>query len=97
MAEFQQENPEFGSGLLSFALEYVLANTWPANSIVSDYNTCIVLCDADDVGTTRDCSCTCDEDFDTWSNDEVGIGCCCCCWLQKIRVQHDLFKHSMRP
>lgn len=71
MAEFQEEHREFGSGLLSFALEYVLANTWPGNSLMSDYNDCIVLCGADDVGTTRDCSCTCTEDFDTWSNDEV--------------------------
>eukprot|EP00752_Nemacystus_decipiens_P007679 g6864.t2 len=71
MAEFQEENPEFGSGLLSFALEYVLANTWPGNSLVSAYNDCVVLCDAGDVGTSRDCSCSCTEDFDRWSNDEV--------------------------
>lgn len=65
MAAFQQEHPEFGSGLLSFALEYMLASKWPGNSM-SSYNDCDPSCT---VG--EPCGCTCTEDFDSWSDSQV--------------------------
>lgn len=71
MEAFQQEHPEFGSGLLSFTLEYVLVNKWPDNGLMTDYNDCILLCDVEKFGTDRDCGCTCTTDMDDWTDAEV--------------------------
>lgn len=68
MAEFQAENPQFKSGLLTFTLEFLLANKWPSNSLMKGYNDCDTSCVR---GQTEPCGCTCTLDPFTWSDDEV--------------------------
>lgn len=68
MVEFAEENPQFNPGLLSFALEYLLANKWPSNSLMEDYNTCDEECDIDQ---TEPCGCTCNTNPFEWTDDEV--------------------------
>lgn len=66
MVAFQEENPQFGGGLLSFTLEYMLVNKWSGNGMMSDYNDCDLSCT---IG--EPCGCPCTEDFDTWSDSQV--------------------------
>lgn len=66
MVAFQRENPQFGSGLLSFTLEYVLVNKWPSNGFMGDYNECDSEC-----AVGEPCGCTCTEDFDAWTDSQV--------------------------
>lgn len=66
MVEFQKEHPEYGAGLLSFTLEYVLVSNWPTNSLMKEYNNCPYSCT---LGGT--CACTCTTDLDDWSEHEV--------------------------
>lgn len=68
MVQFQEDNPGFRAGLLSFTLEYILVSMWPNNSLMSDYNTCDKSCTP---GQTEKCGCTCETDIDDWSDDEV--------------------------
>lgn len=74
MVEFAEENPQFSPGLLSFALEYLLANKWPSNSLMEDYNTCDAECDIDQA---EPCGCTCNTNPFEWTDDEV----CVSFWL----------------
>lgn len=77
MVEFVETNPQFNPGLLSFTLEYLLANKWPSNSLMGDYNTCDEDCD---IGQTEPCGCTCNTNPFEWTDDEVcltafSVGC----------------------
>lgn len=76
MVEFAEENPQFNPGLLSFALEYLLANKWPSNSLMEDYNTCDEQCDIDQ---TEPCGCTCNTNPFEWTDDEVFTCFCSVC------------------
>lgn len=69
MEAFHEEHPEYTRGLLSYTLEYIVANTWPTNSLANAYNDCDMICD---VGQTEPCGCTCTADPYDWSDDEVG-------------------------
>lgn len=71
MTEFQLKHPEFGQGLLSFVLEFLLANKWPSNTLMGDYNECDEECV---VGQTETCGCTCTTDPFDWTDDEVSFG-----------------------
>lgn len=66
METFIQEHPEYGRPLLTFALEYLLANKWPGNSLMHDLNSCDESCE---VGES--CGCTCNVDPFEMSDDEV--------------------------
>lgn len=66
MGEFHGAHPEYGSGLLSFVLEYITVHRWPSN-FMTDYNKCDMSCDLGD----EDCGCTCNTDIDDWTDDEV--------------------------
>lgn len=66
MEEFLVEHPEYSRPLLTFTLEYLLANKWPGNSLMRDYNTCDTSCE---VGES--CGCTCTIDPFTMDDDEV--------------------------
>lgn len=70
MADFQAENPEYSSELLTFALEFLLANKWPSNSLMQDYNECDTECTR---GQAEPCGCTCTMDPFALSDDEVGV------------------------
>lgn len=61
-----QEHPEYGRPLLTFALEYLLANKWPGNSLMHDFNSCDESCE---VGMS--CGCTCNVDPFEMDDDEV--------------------------
>lgn len=88
MVEFAEENPQFNPGLLSFALEYLLANKWPSNSLMADYNTCDEACDIEQSGP---CGCTCNTNPFEWTDDEV---CLClaaaplvpCGWVGAVLI-----------
>lgn len=68
MAAFHAENPQFSVGLLTFVLEYVLANKWPENKLMGDYNKCDETCTR---GQTEPCGCTCTTDPMEWEDDAV--------------------------
>lgn len=68
MHAFHEEHAEYTRGLLSYTLEYIVTNTWPTNSLASDYNDCDMSCE---VGQTEPCGCTCTVDPYDWSDDEV--------------------------
>ncbi|CAM9966345.1 unnamed protein product [Scytosiphon promiscuus] len=68
MADFQEDNPQFSPELLTFALQFLLANKWPSNSLMADYNDCDEECE---VGQTDACGCTCNTDPFEWTDDEV--------------------------
>lgn len=68
MAVFHTENPQYSAGLLTFVMEYLLANKWPKNGLMSDYNECDEACDQ---GQTEPCGCTCTTDPFDWEDDEV--------------------------
>lgn len=68
MVEFKETNPQFNPGLLSFTLEYLMANKWPSNSLMEDYNTCDEGCDIDQ---SEPCGCTCTTNPFEWTDDEV--------------------------
>ena len=68
MKAFHEEHPEYQIGLLSYTLEYIVANTWPTNSLASDYNDCDMECE---VGQADPCGCTCTVDPYEWTDDEV--------------------------
>ena len=71
MNAFRIKHPQFSPGLLSFALEFLLANKWPSNSLMSSYNECDMECV---VGQTQTCGCTCSTDPFDWTDDEVSFG-----------------------
>ncbi len=98
MAEFQQNHPQFSQGLLSFALEFLLANKWPSNTLMDDYNECDVACA---VGQTESCGCTCTTDPFDWTDDEVrGIGVTSWCrgggrgWFCRERCRLSVIDYS---
>lgn len=68
MAEFQEDNPQFSPELLTFTLQFVLANKWPSNSLMGDFNDCDEDCDLDQ---TEPCGCTCITDPFEWTDDAV--------------------------
>ncbi|CAN0296786.1 unnamed protein product [Pylaiella littoralis] len=68
MFEFRQNSPQFSPGLLSFVLEYIVANRWPTNGLMGDYNACNTECDVDQ---TQPCGCTCTTDPFEWTDEEV--------------------------
>ncbi|CAB1114283.1 unnamed protein product [Ectocarpus sp. CCAP 1310/34] len=68
MIEFHEENPQYDQGLLTFTLGYVLANKWPSNSLMRDFNECDEQCDVDQ---GEPCGCTCLVDPFEWTDDEV--------------------------
>ncbi|CAN0179965.1 unnamed protein product [Ectocarpus fasciculatus] len=68
MAEFQDDNPQFSPELLTFTLQYLLANKWPSNSLMEDFNYCDDECDVDQ---TERCGCTCITDPFEWTDDAV--------------------------
>lgn len=70
MFEFRQNSPQFSPGLLSFVLEYIVANRWPTNGLMGDYNACNTECDVDQ---TQPCGCTCTTDPFEWTDEEVGL------------------------
>lgn len=76
MADFQVEYPLYKSGLLTFTMEFLLANKWPSNSLMKDYNDCDTSCVS---GQTESCSCTCTTDPFEWSDDEVSF--CVFCFI----------------
>lgn len=70
MAEFLEEHPQIHQDLLTFALEYLLANKWPSNRLMADYNDCDTECDVDQV---ESCGCTCNTDPFDWTDDEASL------------------------
>ena len=68
MKAFQEEHPEYSRGLLSYTLEYIVATTWPTNSLGTGYNDCDKSCE---IGQTEPCGCTCTVDPYDWTDDEV--------------------------
>lgn len=68
MAAFHEDHPEYSRGLLTFALEFLLANKWPSNTLMGDYNDCDESCV---VGQTERCGCTCKVDPFEFTDDEV--------------------------
>eukprot|EP00752_Nemacystus_decipiens_P002672 g2500.t1 len=70
MAEFSQKHSEFDTGLLTFALEYVLVSNWPSNSLMGSYNDCDSYWTCTP-GQSEPCGCTCTTDVDEWSDDQV--------------------------
>lgn len=65
----QDHSPEYSRGLLTFALEFLLAHYWPGNNLMEDtgYNTCDEACTK---GQTDPCGCTCSIDpFDMDDNE----------------------------
>ncbi|CAM9366596.1 unnamed protein product, partial [Hapterophycus canaliculatus] len=68
MAEFLEENPQIHLDLVTFALEFLLANKWPSNRLMSNYNDCDTACDVDQV---EPCGCTCNTDPFEWTDDEA--------------------------
>lgn len=75
MFDFHEENPQFSAGLLTFVLEFLLANKWPSNSLMGDYNDCDTDCDAGLSGEEEEeepCGCTCTTDPFEWTDQEVG-------------------------
>lgn len=71
MEEFHDDHPEYSRGLLTFVLEYVLANKWPSNSLMGDFNDCDESCA---VEQEEPCGCTCNIDPFELSDDEVSGG-----------------------
>lgn len=65
---FQDEHPEYSTGLLTFLLEYMTTNYWPDNSFMPDYNRCDTSCDKD---SPERCGCTCLIDADSIAETEV--------------------------
>lgn len=70
MEKFLEAHPGYTRGLLTFAMEFILANAWPSNRLFSDLNSCDSECTT---AQTEPCGCTCDIDVETLSDDEVGI------------------------
>lgn len=70
MAQFHEEHPEYSQELLTFTLEFLLANRWPANILMADYNTCDDACVP---GQIEPCGCTCNVDPFDFTDDEVMI------------------------
>lgn len=68
MAEFLEENAQIHQDLLTFALEYLLANKWPSNRLMGDYNECDTECEVDQA---EPCGCTCNTDPFEWTDDEA--------------------------
>ncbi|CAB1114279.1 TYR [Ectocarpus sp. CCAP 1310/34] len=68
MAEFQEANPQFSPELLTFTLQFLLANKWPSNSLMEDFNYCDEDCA---VGQTHPCGCTCITDPFEWTDDAI--------------------------
>lgn len=66
MAVFGEENPQYSTKLLSFVLEYLIANYWPGNSLMKEYNDCDNDCEQ---GQTKPCGCTCTTDPMEWEDD----------------------------
>lgn len=70
MVKFKEENTQFRQGLLTFALEFLVANKWPSNSLMEDYNTCDEDCD---IEQAEPCGCTCNTNPFEWTDDEVSF------------------------
>lgn len=65
------EHEALSRGLVSFALGYVITETWPDNNWLSEYNTCDASCDLGD----EDCGCTCNEDPYELADEVVSQSC----------------------
>eukprot|EP00752_Nemacystus_decipiens_P008189 g7325.t1 len=70
MEAFRVEHPEYTRGLLSFAVGYIVTETWPTNSLMDEYNVCDEHCT---VGAEKNqtCGCTCMDDPFEWSDEVV--------------------------
>lgn len=71
MEEFLNNHPEYSRALLTFVLEYVLANKWPSNSLMGDFNDCDESCT---FAQEEPCDCSCNMDPFELSDDEVRNG-----------------------
>lgn len=67
MDNFLAEHEEYSRGLLAFAMGYVIAETWPDNSLMADFNECDESCD---IGN-ESCGCTCTTDPYFWPDEAV--------------------------
>lgn len=70
MGRFMKEHPEYSRGLLTFALEYIIALTWSGNTLMSRYNSCDTSCVH---GQQTPCKCTCETNPYTWTDEEVRL------------------------
>lgn len=68
MDQFRLEHPEYSRGLLTFVMEFIVANKWPGNVLMRLYNDCDTECT---VGQTEPCGCTCTIDPFEMGDDEV--------------------------
>lgn len=68
MDQFHREHPEYSRGLLTFVMEFVVANKWPGNVLMRLYNDCDTECT---IGQTEPCGCTCTIDPFEMGDDEV--------------------------
>lgn len=75
MEQFLEEHREFSRGLLTFVLEYFLANVWPGNKLMKEYNSCDETCEHGQEGR---CGCTCLMDPFDWSDEEVRVALAPC-------------------
>lgn len=71
METFLQEHPEYSRGLLTFAVEYLVANSWNGNKLMRDYD--YNSCDSTCTRGAESCGCTCDIDIEQWPDDQVSI------------------------
>ncbi len=67
MDHFLADHKEYSRGLLSFTMGYIIAETWPDNSLMADFNECVERCD---IGDTN-CGCTCTTDPYVWPDEAV--------------------------
>eukprot|EP00611_Tribonema_gayanum_P031302 TRINITY_DN9009_c0_g1_i1.p1 TRINITY_DN9009_c0_g1~~TRINITY_DN9009_c0_g1_i1.p1 ORF type:complete len:500 (+),score=128.10 TRINITY_DN9009_c0_g1_i1:2-1501(+) len=68
MAQFIQEVPEVSTELVTFALTYIVANTWHNTDYFAPYTECP---STDGCINKSQCSCTCTLDIDSLTDDEV--------------------------
>lgn len=74
MEDFRLANPKYNRGLLSFAVGFIVQETWPRNTLMSDYNKCEADCATGGGIKVGDCGCTCTTDPDDWSDEQVAVG-----------------------
>lgn len=72
MENFRTHHLEFNRGLLSFAVGFIVSQTWPTNSLMDEHNVCDISCTVGAEGET--CGCTCTTDPLSWPDDEVWPG-----------------------
>lgn len=72
MEVFAEDNPEFSRGLLSFAVGYIVSQTWPTNSLMAGFNECDEHCIVGGA-ENQTCGCTCLHDPFEVSDFEVRL------------------------